>query len=65
MDVGLSFISKVWALLPLIPRFFKKMFIFEREGMRGWGGAEKEGDRIPSRLRTVSAESNMGFKLTN
>ena len=34
----------------------------ERESM---GGAERETERIPSRLCTVSAKPNMGLKLTN
>ena len=29
------------------------------------GGAEREGERIPSRLCTVSTEPDMGLKLTN
>ena len=29
------------------------------------GGAEREGERIPSRLHAVSAEPNVGLKLTN
>ena len=28
-------------------------------------GAEREGERIPSRLCTVSTESNVGLELTN
>ena len=29
------------------------------------GGAEREGERIPSRLCTVNEEPNRGFKLMN
>ena len=36
----------------------------ERKRM-SWGGAEREGQRIPSRLCTVSAEADMGLDLTN
>ena len=37
---------------------------FERE--RAWrGGAERERDRLPSRLRAVRAEPDMGLKLMN
>ena len=30
-----------------------------------WGGAEREKERIASRLCTVSAESDAGLELTN
>ena len=35
-----------------------------REG-ESKGGAEREGERIPSRLRIASAEPNVGLKLMN
>ena len=42
------------------------LFIREREGGHlSGGGAEREGDRIPSRLCTVSAEPNVGLELRN
>ena len=37
---------------------------FERERVRR-GGAEREGERIPSRLHTVSAKPDAGLKLEN
>ena len=38
----------------------------ERERERASrGGTEREGERIPSRLRTVIAEPNAGLKPTN
>ena len=46
------------------------MFVYfwetEKEGAhkRG-GGAEREGQRIPSRLHSVSTELNMGLNPTN
>ena len=36
----------------------------EREIVR-WGGADREGERIPSRLLAVSAEPDTGLNLTN
>ena len=42
--------------------FFKKKF-FLRE--KAQVGAEREGERIPSRLHTVSAELDMGLEPTN
>ena len=46
--------------------FFFLLFIyFEREGegqRRSRGGAEKEGEKIPSRLLPVSAEPNTGLE---
>ena len=42
------------------------LFIFERERERMWGwGRERERQRIPSRLHTVSAESDVGLDPTN
>ena len=42
------------------------MFIREREGGHPSGrGAEREGDRIPSRLCTGSAEPSVGLELRN
>ena len=32
---------------------------------RGWGGAEREGERIPGRLHAVRAEVDSGLELTN
>ena len=47
------------------------MFIL-RQGERdeapasgGWRGAEKERERVPSRLHTVSAEPDVGLDPTN
>ena len=40
------------------------MFIFEREG-ESRGGAEREGDRIPHRLRIRGAEPNAGLRPMN
>ena len=43
------------------------MFIYfetERE-ITGREGSEKQTERIPSRLRTVSAKPDMGFHVTN
>ena len=37
------------------------LFIFEW----GKGGVGREGDRIPSRLRAVSAETDMGLEITD
>ena len=39
-------------------------FLFERQSV-GRGGAEREGERIPSRLRIVSAEPDVGLEPTN
>ena len=50
------------------------MFVFEKERERdresmhmrvGKGEKERERERIPSRLPTVSAESDVGLSLTN
>ena len=42
------------------------MFTFEKEGEREqMGGAEREGDRILSRLHAVSTEPLGGLKLMN
>ena len=40
------------------------LFIFERE-RASRGGAEREEDRIPSRLCAVSAEFDVGLELEN
>ena len=50
--------------------FFKVPFILrerERKGVCKWGGAEREGERIPSRLHNVSTEpeDDVGLDLTN
>ena len=53
--------------------FFFHFYLFilkegerEREGERAykWGGAEREGERIPSRLDTVRADPDAGLDLT-
>ena len=45
--------------------FFLSLFIyFKKESTHG-GGAEREGERIPSRLRTVGVQSNVGLELRN
>ena len=44
--------------------FLKCLFSFERQCKRG-GGAEREGQRIPSRLHTDNIESDVGLKLPN
>ena len=46
------------------------MFIYfqrerERERERMWGRGEREGERIPSRLHTVSIEPDAGLELTS
>ena len=44
------------------------MFIFEREGTyeeASVGGAEREGERIPSRLWAISMEPDAGLHLAN
>ena len=49
--------------------FLKFIYLFwerEREREReNRGGAGREGERIPSRLHTVSTEPNVGLELTN
>ena len=40
------------------------VFIFER-GRASGGGAGKEGERIPSRLRAASADPDVGLELTD
>ena len=48
--------------------FFKKLFILrekERERESEEGQGEKEKDRIPSRLRAVSTEPDMGLHVEN
>ena len=42
------------------------LFIFERErGQAGEGQRERGRERIPSRFSTISAEPDVGLKLTN
>ena len=46
--------------------FLKLIFIYlERETKSEWGGAEREGDSLPSSFHDVSAELDAGLKLTN
>ena len=46
--------------------FFLSLFIyFERERGLEQGGAEREGERIPSRLQAVSTEPNSGLDPTS
>ena len=45
--------------------FFLSLFT-EREKERGrQGGTEREGERLPSRLRADSTEPDVGLRLTN
>ena len=52
-----------------IDTFFNWFIYFEkernRENMSGEGQGEKERERIPNRLHPVSAEANVGLKVTN
>ena len=43
--------------------YFLRFVYFERKST--WGGAKTGRERIPSRLRTVSAGPNMGLNPTN
>ena len=53
------------SLLCLFVPFLSLFFLRETESTRG-GGTEGEGrERIPTRLRTVSAEPDVGLELTN
>ena len=45
--------------------FLKLIFICFEKGIASGGGTETEGDRIPSRLHTASADPDARFKLTN
>ena len=45
--------------------FFIYLFLREREGRGEQGEGQREGQRIPSRFRTVSTEPNMGLDPTN
>ena len=49
--------------------FFLSLFLFILRKIQivswGGGGAEREGDRIPSGLRTVRTEPNAGLELMN
>ena len=49
--------------LDIIYRIFFKFIYFERDSM-SWGGAEREGERILSRLHAVSTEPNVGLEPT-
>ena len=44
--------------------YFERECVHERERANG-GGAEREGERIPSRLCTVCAEPNPGLDPVN
>ena len=44
--------------------FFLSLFYLETE-RRGRAEGEREKERIPSRLHAVSAETDVGLKLTN
>ena len=41
------------------------MFIYFERDSTSRGGAEREGERIPSRLCTISTEPDVGLELTN
>ena len=41
------------------------LFLGERQRESGTGEGQREGERIPSRLRAVSTELHEGLKLTN
>ena len=45
--------------------FFFKFIYFERKRVQVGREAEREGERIPSRLHTVSMEPNAGLNPTN
>ena len=48
---------------PPDPRFFLKFILRKKECEQK--GREREGERIPSRLRAVSTEPDVEFQLTN
>ena len=45
--------------------FFWSLFIYFQRESTSWVGTGREGERILSKLRTVSTEPNTGLKLTN
>ena len=46
--------------------FFKFIYLFREREMQGQGeGVEREGERIPSRLCSVSTEPAVGLDPTN
>ena len=45
--------------------FFNGYLFILREVESKQGGAEREGDRIPSRLHAVSIEPDVGLELTS
>ena len=50
----------------VIPFFLTFIYLFERESEQvSKGGAEKEGEGIPSRLHAVSMEPGVGLDLMN
>ena len=57
--------------MPELPLFLSLFILRERvereqeHGCQRRGGAEREGERIPSRLLTVSAEPDTGLEPTN
>ena len=51
-----------WLFLFKFFFFFFKVMYFERESR---GGAEREEERIPSRLRAVGTELDLGLELIN
>ena len=53
-----------WSICSLSSFFLVYFYYFERERASP-GGAEREGDRIPSRLCAVSAEPDGGLRLTS
>ena len=52
-----------WCLSLFLKKYlFFILFEGDRDSVSG-GGAEREGDRSPSRLRAASAEPDVGLKL--
>ena len=46
--------------------YILNIYLFLREkGNTNWGGAEREGERIPSRFLAVSLEPNVGLDVAN
>ena len=44
--------------IPLFKKSFKFIYLFSERECTRRGGAEREGERISSRLRTISTEPN-------